>query len=225
MEGTEGAYCTPIFSPDGQWIAFFDTGRGELKKMAIQGGPPVTLVRAGGMRGATWGGDDSIIYADQAAPGLKKISSAGGAPVSLTQVDASKGQTAHRWPTFLPGGKAFLFAIEKGKSPDDAQIVVQRLDTGQRKLIVQAGTFPQYVSAGYLVYVQRRRLMALPFDVGRCKSRVRRLPFLKMSRNPALGRHNSASPPKGRWSMFHPLQFREHSGGWCGSAATAPNSR
>ena len=65
----------------------------------------------------------------------------------------------------------FLFTIEKGKSPDDAQIVAQRLDTGQRRLLVQGGTFPQYVSAGYLVYVHRGRLMAVPFDVGRLQVR------------------------------------------------------
>ena len=38
MAGTEGAYCTPIFSPDGQWLAFFNTATNELKKIAIQGG-------------------------------------------------------------------------------------------------------------------------------------------------------------------------------------------
>jgi Tol biopolymer transport system component len=170
LAGTEGAYCTPVFSPDGQWLAFFSPDVLELKKISIQGGPPVTLVKAGGMLGACWGSDDTIIYAEGPpgrVPGLQRVSSAGGKPEWITHVDSTKGETAHRWPIFLPGGKAFLFAIEKGSSPNDAQIVVQRLDTGQRRLLVQGGTFPQYVPAGYLVYVLRGRLMAAPLDVRR----------------------------------------------------------
>jgi serine/threonine-protein kinase len=165
MAGTEGAYCTPIFSPDGQSLAFFDVVTQELKKIAAQGGPPLTLVKAGGMLGATWGGNDEIVYSDVDFAGLKRIPSAGGTPVSLTQVDASKGETAHRWPAFLPGGNAFLFTIMHGQNPEDAQIVAQRLDTGQRRQLVQGGTFPQYAPAGYLAYVHRGKLLAVPFDV------------------------------------------------------------
>ena len=166
MAGTERAYCTPIFSPDGQWVAYFDQGTSELKKIPIQGGAPVpvTLAKAG-IYGAAWGADDTIIYSDPA--GLKRISAGGGTPESITQVDVTKGETGHRWPAFLPGSKVFVFAIEKGKSPDDAQILSQRLDTGERRLLIQGGTFPQYVPAGYLVYVNGGRLMAVPFDVGR----------------------------------------------------------
>jgi len=165
MAGTEGAYCTPTFSPDGQSLTFFDAVAQELKKIAVQGGPPLTLAKAGGMLGMTWGADDEIIYADIDFSGLRKIPSAGGTPVTLTQVDPSKGETAHRWPAFLPGGKAFLFAIETGQNPDNAEIVAQRLDTAQRWLLVQGGTYPQYVPAGYLAYVHAGKLMAVPFDV------------------------------------------------------------
>ena len=167
MAGTEGAYCTPLFSPDGQWLAFFNSDVQELKKIPIQGGPPTTLVKAAGLLGATWGSDDAIIYADPNVHGLRRVSSTGGTPKSITQVDSTKGETAHRWPVFLPGGKAFLFVIEKGSSLDDAQIAAQRLDTGQRRLLVQGGTFPQYVPAAYLVYVHRGTLLAVPFDVDR----------------------------------------------------------
>jgi hypothetical protein len=35
IASTEGAYCTPLFSPDGQWLAFFSTDVAELKKISI----------------------------------------------------------------------------------------------------------------------------------------------------------------------------------------------
>ncbi len=42
LPGTAGAR-QPFFSPDGQWVGFF-TQTGELKKIALAGGTPVTLV-------------------------------------------------------------------------------------------------------------------------------------------------------------------------------------
>lgn len=168
MPSTEGAYCTPLFSPDGQWLAFFSTEVMELKKISIHGGPPVTVVKAGGIFGASWGSDGTIIYSDaEKSHGLQRVSSAGGTPKFITQLDLTKGETAHRWPVFLPGGKTFLFVIDKGSGPDDSQIVAQRLDTGERQLVVQGGTFPQCISAEYLVYVHRGTLLAVPFDVER----------------------------------------------------------
>jgi hypothetical protein len=42
LAGTTDPY-TPVFSPDGQWIAFYENADNALKKVSIHGGPPVTL--------------------------------------------------------------------------------------------------------------------------------------------------------------------------------------
>lgn len=170
LAGTEGAYCTPTFSPDGQWVAFWDDGSRELRKMAVHGGPPQTLTRASGILGATWAGDDAIIYSDVDLPGLRKVSSAGGTPAAITQLDTGKGESGHRWPAFLPGHKAFLFVIHHGDNPDHAEVVAQRLDNGQRQVLVRGGTFPQYVPAGYLAFVRGGKLMAVAFDARRLEA-------------------------------------------------------
>jgi eukaryotic-like serine/threonine-protein kinase len=188
MAGTEGAYCTPVFSPDGQWLAFFDTGTHELRKISIQGGPPITLTKVGGIFGASWGNTGAIIYCDGTVrAGLQMVSSAGGTPEWITHVDPTKGEIDHRWPVLLPGGKTFLFVIEKSKGPDDAQIVGQRLDTGERQLVVQGGTFPQYVPEGYLIYVHRGTLMAVPFDVDRLQVRGTAVPVSEHVRESGRG--------------------------------------
>jgi serine/threonine-protein kinase len=71
IPGTEGA-SQPFFSPDGSWIGFIgdtppqgDFARpGRLKKVAVTGGPPVTLAEAVAL-GAAWGEDDTIVFSAQ----------------------------------------------------------------------------------------------------------------------------------------------------------------
>src|SRR5579863_9643389 len=58
LPGTENA-VDPFFSPDGQWIGFFADRK--MKKISVQGGAAVTLCDAPDGRGASWGGDGSII--------------------------------------------------------------------------------------------------------------------------------------------------------------------
>ena len=74
-----GGLRGPFVSPDGQWVGFID-GASTLKKVAITGGPPITLASLdGGSRGATWAPDDTIIFAtNNPTTGLQRVSAAGG---------------------------------------------------------------------------------------------------------------------------------------------------
>jgi serine/threonine-protein kinase len=64
IPGTEGAF-QPFFSPDGRWVAY-STLAGELKKVSIDGGPPVTLAQ-GFLNGqwvfGDWGADNTMCSA------------------------------------------------------------------------------------------------------------------------------------------------------------------
>ena len=58
-----GAPRGPFVSPDGQWVGFVD-GTTSLKKVAMTGGPAVTLASLDGApRGATWAPDGTMIFA------------------------------------------------------------------------------------------------------------------------------------------------------------------
>ena len=105
IPGTEGA-IEPFFSPDGQWLGFFAGGK--LKKVSVSGGAALTLGDAVAPRGASWGSQGMIAFAPTDTSALQQVSDAGGAPQPLTRLE--KGETSHRWPEFLPGGKAVLFA-------------------------------------------------------------------------------------------------------------------
>ena len=109
IPGTEAAFCIPAFSPDGQWLAFW--AEGKLKKVSLQGGPPVSLTNTAGIHGMSWGPDDTIVFSDPFVSGLQRIPAAGGVAQLITAVDSSKGEVGHKWPVYLPGGKALLFAV------------------------------------------------------------------------------------------------------------------
>jgi serine/threonine-protein kinase len=77
----------------------------------------------------------------------------------------AKGENTHRWPEFLPDGKAVLFAAGTTASNwSNAQVAVQPVGTGERRNLIQGGTYARYAPSGHLVYAQGGNLMAVPFD-------------------------------------------------------------
>ena len=156
-------------SPDGQWIGFFD-GVTALRKVAITGGPAVTLGRPDGTAlGASWGADGSIIFATiNRTTGLQRIASAGGEPTVLTRPNLADGEDDHVWPQILPGGQAVLFTITATTGgPDQAQVAVLDLRTGTQSVLIRGGSDARYVASGHLVYRATGRLNAVPFDLAR----------------------------------------------------------
>src|SRR5579863_2520928 len=160
IPNTEGAF-NPFFSPDGQWIGLFSSGT--LKKISVTGEAIVTLGNSVDSYGASWGSQGMIAYSPAGVGVLQEVSDSGGASKPLTNVQ--KGELAHRWPDFLPGGKAVFFAVgSNGVSFNTAEIAVQMVGTGQWQGLIQGGTNPRYAPSGHLVYAQGGSLLAVPFD-------------------------------------------------------------
>jgi len=44
-----------------------------------------------------------------------RVSEKGGEPVPVTELDTTRKETGHRWPSFLPDGKHFLFVALPAK--------------------------------------------------------------------------------------------------------------
>ena len=161
----------PFVSPDGQWVGFFDgAGAAALKKVAITGGPAVTLGRPDGTaRGASWGADGTIIFATtNVTTGLQRIAAAGGEPTVLTRPNRAGGEADHVWPEILPGGQAVLFTITATSGRlDQAQVAVLDLRTGTQTVLIRGGSDARYVSSGHLVYAAAGTLRAVAFDLAR----------------------------------------------------------
>jgi Tol biopolymer transport system component len=178
LAGTEGGYY-PFFAPDGQWLGFLAERR--LKKIAVSGGAPVTLMNLGaGVFGLAWSEHGMIAFAPRFDGPLMQVSSDGGVPRELTALDNTLGDVGHHWPQWLPGGKAVMFtSIAGDASWDDATIVVQSLDTGQRKVLIKGGTYARYSPSGHLVYLHAGTIMAVPFDLDRLEVRGAPAPVMK----------------------------------------------
>jgi eukaryotic-like serine/threonine-protein kinase len=158
--GTEGG-TEPFFSPDGQWLGFFAGGM--LKKVSMSGGAALSLGVASSPRGANWGSQGMITFAPQNISAIQQVPDAGGTPQPLTRFE--KGDASQRWPEFLPGDKAVLFATGPNAiNFTIAQVTVQAVGTGERRNLVQGGMNPRYAPSGHLVYAQGGNLMAVPFD-------------------------------------------------------------
>jgi len=171
----------PFMSPDGNWIGFFDEPD-VLRKVAVNGGPAVTICNAnGGPRGASWGSDDTIVFATNgSATGLFRVSAAGGQAAVLTKPDAQKGERDHYWPELLPGGEAVLFTIlSTAGGIETAQIAVLDLQTGKQRVLVTGGSHPRYVPTGHIVYGAAGTLRAVAFDLDRLEVRSDPVPVLQ----------------------------------------------
>jgi serine/threonine-protein kinase len=178
IAGTDlnGIISNPTFSPDGSSVAFwFGSGpKGELKKVAVDGGPVMTIAPAPVPIGVSWG-TDGIVYAtlvqtsvSHLPRGIVRVSPNGGQPQQLV---ALKDGEAAVEPQMLPGQNALLFTYQSAWQPnqglatwDKARIVVQSLATGQRAVVVDGGSGGRYVSTGHLLYAVGGALLAVPFD-------------------------------------------------------------
>jgi serine/threonine protein kinase len=165
LRGTEDA-TYPFWSPDSRSIGFF--ARGKLNIIDVAGGPARTLSDSPlDSRGGTWAQDGTIVFSPMGFAGLFRIPATGGSAVEATKFDPSREENSHRFPSFLPDGRHFLF-VTRGAQQRNWGVSLASPDSPiGRPLIENTEWAAQYVAPGYLLFLRGPTLMAQPFDPDR----------------------------------------------------------
>src|SRR5262249_18956382 len=100
-------------------------------------------------------------------------------------------------PELLPGGQELLFTVAAASATPDsrwntAQIVVQNIQSGSRKVVIQAGSGAHYVSTGYLIYAIATTVYAVPFDLKKLQAIGGPVPVLEGVRRSAQAQTGAA---------------------------------
>jgi hypothetical protein len=163
IPGTEGA-AAPFFSPDNRWVCFF--ANGNLKKLLLPGGTPMTICEAKSGRQGYWGMDNNIVFADAYKACLMQVPATGGTPEQLTtglKYSIEEEEHSHYWPQVLPGNKAILFTAYLNK--ENARIAAYSNKTGERWNLIEPGNHAKYVQTGHMVYAWHGDLLGVPFNL------------------------------------------------------------
>ena len=176
---TEGA-TGPFWSPDSRSVAFFADQK--LKRIDASGGP-VTIVADAAFGPGAWSRDDVILFtpplvAGEASP-LFRVAATGGAPVPATVIDSKESESFHRFPSFLPDGRHFLFTTFTPTEP--GRVFVGSLDSNERIRLFDSATNARYAQ-GDLLFMRNDSLMAQPFDSSQLKLLAAAVPIAEKVR-------------------------------------------
>ena len=201
LSGTSAAK-QPFWSPDGRWIGFF--AQGKLRKIPATGGPVTDIADAPDARGGTWNSGGVIVFQPhyRDAP-LLRVSDQGGPTQPVTTVDFKLDDVSHRWPSFLPDGRHFLY-FGLSVNDDRRGVYLGRLDEPAAQptrpiLLADSGAIyapGASLAEGLLLSAKDGRIEARAFDAVRLAI-TGEARALEMPATPATPHHPalmSASP-------------------------------
>ena len=159
IEGTNLARF-PFWSSDSLSLGFI--ARETIMRVAVAGGPPVPVVDAIFVRGASWGRNGYIVF-DSANEVISAIPAAGGMAQPVTARHQASQEGAHKSPSFLPDGRHFLYWVA-GLN----QVRVGSIDAETSQVVTNAASNAIYAE-GHILFLRQGTLMAQPFDVRRLR--------------------------------------------------------
>lgn len=164
----------PVFSPDGQWIAYRTVEDNALKRIPISGGAAVVICPSDQIFGMSWH-EDAIVFG-QGSKGIMRVSPSGGVPEVIAAVENDEIADA---PQLLPRNRGLLFSIRRASDTwEQGRIVVQPLDGGARKTLIEGAGDGRYLPTGHLMYATGGVVMAVPFDLDTTTVRGARVPMV-----------------------------------------------
>src|SRR5262249_38512445 len=102
---------------------------------------------------------------------LYKVSAGGGTPEPVTKLDEKQFHVSHRFPTFLPDGRRFLFYVVATTNPTTSEhsgIYLGSLDSQEIRQVLRLDSKMVYWQ-GRVLFKRGSMLMAQSFDPDQVK--------------------------------------------------------
>ena len=149
-----------MISPDSESLAFISDE--SLYRLSLRGdSAPVRIAPAVNALQLDWPKLDTLFFSAREQP-IVRVAASGGTPIAVTNVRAPL-EVDHHTPRLLPDGNALLFAVHRQRNR--FAVAVQRLDTGERKVLIEDAFQPAYLPTGHLVFGRGSSVLAVPFDL------------------------------------------------------------
>jgi Tol biopolymer transport system component len=116
-------------------------------------------------RGGAWSPTGTIVFAPNPYSPIFKVSANGGVPEVATTFDATRGENSHRFPSFLPDGRHFVYAALPEVQANLLQISVASLDGPSGRRLLLGRTSPRYAAPGYLIFARDQAVVAQRIDL------------------------------------------------------------
>ncbi|HEY3191575.1 MAG TPA: protein kinase, partial [Solirubrobacterales bacterium] len=158
LPDTDGA-SLPFWAPDSRRIGFF--AEGQLKTIALAGGPSHTLARAPVPRGGAWSRDDVVLFTPMPNQPPLRVPAAGGEATPVPIAGPILGFRS--FPAFLPDGRHYVYLARIPREGSVA-IEVASLDSAEIKQVVRSKASAAYVPPGYLLFRREAQLVAQRLD-------------------------------------------------------------
>jgi len=210
LPGTEGA-SQPFWSPDSRFIGF--VAAGEVRKISVQGGPPVTLCPSPtNFSGGSWSPDgESVVFAAEFPPRIFEVPASGGEPKLLFEPKQTARGSGNMNPHFLPPEVKTRSVLMQVGRPADWDIVLKNLETGE-SLVLAAGQRPVLSPGGHIVYQAQDVLWALPFSLDALKPTGVAFPIVENRAFPSVAKDRTLVSVELRGGGLAQLVWRDRAG-------------
>ncbi len=160
LPGTEGATDFTL-SGDSLSVAF--VVKGQLKKMPITGGKPLTICSFPGLYLGAWSREGTVLFAGIGPGGRRiyRVAASGGTPTPVTAV--KEGQEDHEGPSFLPDGRHFVYLAQR--TGRENEIRMASLDPAESRPLFASDTQAVFAGPGFLVVGRGSSLVAQRLDM------------------------------------------------------------
>src|SRR4029453_13790247 len=90
----------------------------------------------------------------------------GGGAQGGPTLDVARGGISHRWPSFLPDGRHFLY-LAQSSVQENRGLFMASLDDAGTTFVVRTEDSGVYVASGHVLFLRDETLMAQRFNVER----------------------------------------------------------